>query len=697
MQQFESTWLAALARNSSPDTLIALTLSALAFGPASADTWLERLADQLERIQPVAARLGYLADLVLAPRLTSHPASERFAGLRSVAREMALSNIQRPTGDAAATLLRAAELERVLGDSRMAESLLNRLIIEVDETADAFVLLEALAAASRPGALSRSRLDADRLQRMRAALARFPFSEARLLLLQAQHGSPDDRAAWRTLLDETDRVLARFVGKPTSLHADVLDSRATLEWQTGNREAALSAGRRSQEVRASLGWKAGAGPDSDSYRAQPHLALALDLVAEESIVVSSVSPDRGGQLRIRSVNDSGTVADVLWSDRKPGEALAEEASASLVTRLVTDWGTLGVELGSLLLGPDWLHLPPSVDIGLQVNHRRLAPVPWELMRSPGADLIATLPAVSSLFREAGEAVSRSSESRLLQVILNALTGSQLSVDGVMGPESRAALTEFQRARALDPTGSVDAATTSKLRSGIVDLASKPPYAIVAQPSYQRQFLGSRGTQAQGSDLYYMYSSWGFMVDVVEDPTPTRLAEALQSRSLGQPSIVHLAAGISASTGTLALEFGEVSPQSTSDTGEVLTTNFLSRILESTSRSPAGPVVILDVPRPSTETEAARMLLLRNLFAADLFQFGNALAVVGIGLAMHQASSALQAMLGTLRSGRSLADAVRAIRALGQWAPGRGYGFPEECAFASAALFTCAPWMGVVQP
>jgi hypothetical protein len=96
-----------------------------------------------------------------------------------------------------------------------------------------------------------------------------------------------------------------------------------------------------------------------------------------------------------------------------------------------------------------------------------------------------------------------------------------------------------------------------------------------------------------------------------------------------------------------------------------------------------------VPRPPTESEAARMLMLRNLFASDLFELGGSSAVIATGLAEYRAALGRSRLLDPLGTGASLAEAVREVRELARLARAED-GFPEELAFASTALFTQVP-------
>jgi cellulose synthase operon protein C len=327
-------------------------------------------------------------------------------------------------------------------------------------------------------------------------------------------------------------------------------------------------------------------------------------------------------------------------------------------------------------------------------------VPWELMRDPQSELVSLDPLVTALFRGPGRPGARSGEARVVQAALNALLGRDLPVDGIMGPASRGALKVFQRSSGLPATGDIDSTTGSAIRRSLADREpGVRPLALVATLGFMHQRIVARGQSTEGSDVAYDYRSAGFAVQTLEGVTPARLRDAVtQFAGPGtRPAVLHLSAGITVATGTPSLDFGDEAFYEESYSrsgGQQITAKWLNGLLE--ADTPWGPIVVLDVPRPPTETEAARMLILRNLFAADLFELGRTSAVIATGLAAYRASLGRSRLLHPLGAGASLAEAVREVRELAGAADADD-GFPEELAFASTALFTQVPWMGVVAP
>jgi hypothetical protein len=101
------------------------------------------------------------------------------------------------------------------------------------------------------------------------------------------------------------------------------------------------------------------------------------------------------------------------------------------------------------------------------------------------------------------------------------------------------------------------------------------------------------------------------------------------------------------------------------------------------------VVVLDVPLPTGQREAADQLLLRNSFAADLFSLGGTPAVIGSGLAGLDNTRIVQDVLveGFAR-GDAIGDILQQIRQTG---PAGSFGhFGSAMAFAATALWTSYP-------
>jgi hypothetical protein len=122
-----------------------------------------------------------------------------------------------------------------------------------------------------------------------------------------------------------------------------------------------------------------------------------------------------------------------------------------------------------------------------------------------------------------------------------------------------------------------------------------------------------------------------------------------------------------------------------------------------ARLPAGvdpPLVVLEADGPVSPTEAGRQLLLRNLFANELFALGSVQAVVALGMETG-ARDGRARFLRALARGDSVVEAIDAVR-LGWWASsqkgGLKPGVPEEAVALWSNLPGYAlPRTGKVEP
>jgi len=103
-----------------------------------------------------------------------------------------------------------------------------------------------------------------------------------------------------------------------------------------------------------------------------------------------------------------------------------------------------------------------------------------------------------------------------------------------------------------------------------------------------------------------------------------------------PEVLHVVAAVREGYVGVYLDFASTSHRveslgvGSSDGGaDLITASFLSKVLGSL---PQPPFIVLDITHPRNEVEAVRMLLLRNIFAAELFEFGAARGVLACGLA-----------------------------------------------------------------
>lgn len=165
------------------------------------------------------------------------------------------------------------------------------------------------------------------------------------------------------------------------------------------------------------------------------------------------------------------------------------------------------------------------------------------------------------------------------------------------------------------------------------------------------------TQGWSIETAYAATLHGSL-EVTQDPDPSDLSSKLLKMP---PAVLHLSAAVREFGGGLFLDFQSAEERTFARRGEYRgfwTATLLDRVL---AGLPSPPFVILDILHPLNDAEALRMLLLRNLFAADLFGLGHTAGILGTGLAGPSDSPApYQAMASALADGQAPVRLIRAI-------------------------------------
>ncbi|WFU51893.1 ATP-binding protein [Sinorhizobium terangae] len=155
-----------------------------------------------------------------------------------------------------------------------------------------------------------------------------------------------------------------------------------------------------------------------------------------------------------------------------------------------------------------------------------------------------------------------------------------------------------------------------------------------------------------------------------------------------PEVLHVVAAVREGYAGVYLDFASTSHRveslggGSSDGGaDPITASFLGKMLGSL---PQPPFVVLDITHPRNDVEAVRMMLLRNIFAAELFEFGVARGVLACGLARPDERQDLTAKIAEAL----LSDCVRAPLSRLRAEPPRdlGHVLPRH----AAALWTNDP-------
>src|SRR5205814_183326 len=103
-------------------------------------------------------------------------------------------------------------------------------------------------------------------------------------------------------------------------------------------------------------------------------------------------------------------------------------------------------------------------VRLEIEPLPLHEIPWELMQAPdGRGLLALDPGLQVFHRAGSRRAAETFAVRWLQRALST-AGASIIIDGVLGPQTKNALREFQRANGLQPTGAFDAVARAALET-----------------------------------------------------------------------------------------------------------------------------------------------------------------------------------------------------------------------------------------
>lgn len=160
---------------------------------------------------------------------------------------------------------------------------------------------------------------------------------------------------------------------------------------------------------------------------------------------------------------------------------------------------------------------------------------------------------------------------------------------------------------------------------------RPAAIRLVVPAHGEEEVGFES--GSGSRLEDVYYNLGLKPEISYSAGPNTLFKDLQSTP--PPVLLHMVAAVREDSGGICLDFASTAHRAESfniDSGlkELSITAFrLDRMLASL---PNAPFVVLDIGRPYNLTEAVRMLLLRNLFATQLFELGHVRGILACGLA-----------------------------------------------------------------
>jgi hypothetical protein len=279
-----------------------------------------------------------------------------------------------------------------------------------------------------------------------------------------------------------------------------------------------------------------------------------------------------------------------------------------------------------------------------VEHRLSAmhAMPWELMvpglppdvPRPGSGdrPLALHPSISRFWR-APALFTMAPRVAWVQRALKSLGRGSPDADGLLGPATQEALRGWQQAAGVPATGWIDEATiaalTQQLRPASWPNQNKGLRVLLITPGRETNIATQRGADASGTSLEWSYRNGGFDVQTLERPDADTLRHLLQSPF----AVIHIAAPIAQSRSSR-----ELSLQFTSTHDKAYTTAFSPSLLGRSLRG--SPLVVVEAPRSTSRDETIRQLLLRNAFAAQLFEHGELATVVALGLAQPEAQQSL---------------------------------------------------------
>ncbi|MYU21819.1 tetratricopeptide repeat protein [Streptomyces sp. SID8352] len=281
---------------------------------------------------------------------------------------------------------------------------------------------------------------------------------------------------------------------------------------------------------------------------------------------------------------------------------------------------------------------PSGRLRLEAEDPRVHALPWELLAGPDDVPYRTIPSAAV-----------TADVRTLQSALNQSSRDRLVTDGVWGRLTQDALA----AAALGPlflpvTGghlamrAVEAIRQYRDRSSRADGRT----AWLVRPPYGNEESARRGGGLPRAQ--HAYSRAGFVSMVT--------ASLGRTRQSGTPRVLHIAVPLAQIGQAPCLDFG--SEHTPYPGGTRVGPGELAEVLSRFAGRP--PLVVLDPPCPGSPADIPHQLVLRNLFAAQLFASGTAPVVLGTGL--YRRTHAYQVVLArALAAGEPLLEIARLLR------------------------------------
>ena len=341
--------------------------------------------------------------------------------------------------------------------------------------------------------------------------------------------------------------------------------------------------------------------------------------------------------------------------------IEEVVPFELVVRVADEWRELAAELTHTVFEhPSIAALANEkqrADVQLMLEPATLAALPVELVPWKTGDEVPLYAAPGTRCVYRGTPDSHGDVTSWVQKAL-ADVGHSTVADGVWGPPSRDALANFQKSERLPSTGAVDRDTLARLAKRLTHGRPPEPVALIvgAREGSRRHVRSARTTVMKLFDATELYHRAGFRVV----PAMGDLAGTLQQY---RPPVLHLQGTfdeVSGLGGVVMTTRGERSDEAPDTTQAPSTLGHLLRGLPRLYR----PIVVLDPPAATSRTEIVRQLLLRNVFAHELFRLDCCPAVIAVGFedpTPDKAPRAYTVLSDGWKRRKSVTDVLRLLR------------------------------------
>jgi hypothetical protein len=381
------------------------------------------------------------------------------------------------------------------------------------------------------------------------------------------------------------------------------------------------------------------------------------------------------------------------ADLTTGDVLARIRNA--YGPLADGWRRWSREIGERFLTRDVASalMPPLGhvrELRLVFSSRDLASQPWELCCLADADSpLSQSPWVHTVYRGLRRHRRQEARVRAAQFALRDLGCFHGVADGFAGDRTVQAVRDFQAQADLDTDGVPGRDTFAALRDALRTVRPRRPLRVVVlRPDRARQLERQRGETAAGSGLVGRYLRHGADVRVIDDPTSERVRDLADGGFVAD--VVHVNAPVRYGAGASVLDFGgDATRRSTRamPTGTELSVSGVSELVQVLGPRRPVPLVVLDVPLPSTPAEALRAMSARNSFAYQLTELGGLQALLATGLAEPYDQIYIADLIAEGLSRGD--DAAQVARAIHRFRPA-GEALHTDLAFAGMALYLERP-------